>query len=146
MTFGSSFCKNYHCIHILSCMFRRDSWFQNHLFKFQSIFLIFPQTWLIFFLILALRVGNSPTRQGPGYATVDNFFVFYLYSLAIRYIKHVELNLLSVNMLQCSVTYSTFTFIFVIMKVTKIMKNGIAASPVWKKYVTEKLKINFARP
>ena len=74
------------------------------------------------------------------------FIVFYLYSLAIRYIKHVEPNLLSVNMLQCSVTYSTFTFIFVIMKVTKIMKNGIAASPVWKKYVTEKLKINFARP
>ena len=32
MTFGSSFCKNCHCIHILSCMFRRDSWFQNHLF------------------------------------------------------------------------------------------------------------------
>ena len=32
MTFGSSFCKNCHCIHILSCMFRRDSWFQNHLY------------------------------------------------------------------------------------------------------------------
>ena len=32
-------------------------------------FLIFPQTLLIFFLILALRVGDSPTREGPGYAT-----------------------------------------------------------------------------
>ena len=31
MTFGSSFCKNGHCIHILWCMFRRDLWFQNHL-------------------------------------------------------------------------------------------------------------------
>ena len=41
-----------------------------HVFlKFQSIFLIFPQTLLIFFLILALRVGESPTREGPGYAT-----------------------------------------------------------------------------
>ena len=37
--------------------------------KFWSIFLIFPQTLLIFFLILALRVGDSPTREGPGYAT-----------------------------------------------------------------------------
>ena len=27
---------------------------------------IFPQTLLILFLILALRVGNSPTREGPG--------------------------------------------------------------------------------
>ena len=40
--------------------------------KFQSIFLIFPQTLLIFFLILTLRVGDSPTREGPGYATVCN--------------------------------------------------------------------------
>ena len=35
MTFGSSFCKNCHCIHILSCMFRRDSWFQNHMFIYK---------------------------------------------------------------------------------------------------------------
>ena len=32
-------------------------------------FPIFPQTLLIFFHILALRVGESPTREGPGYAT-----------------------------------------------------------------------------
>ena len=39
-----------------------------HLFlKFRSNFLIFPQTLLIFFLVL--RVGESPTREGPGYAT-----------------------------------------------------------------------------
>ena len=37
--------------------------------KFRSIFLIFPQTLIIFFVILALRVGDSPTREGPGYAT-----------------------------------------------------------------------------
>ena len=30
------------------------------------LYLFFPQ---IFFLILALRVGESPTREGPGYAT-----------------------------------------------------------------------------
>ena len=41
--------------------------------KFWSIFLIFPQTLLIFFLILVLRVGESPTREGPGYATGCNF-------------------------------------------------------------------------
>ena len=35
--------------------------------KFLSI-IIFPQ---IFVLILALRVGDSPTQEGPGYATVS---------------------------------------------------------------------------
>ena len=43
--------------------------FSQFFLKFQSIFLIFPQTLLIFFLILALQVGKSPTREGPGYAT-----------------------------------------------------------------------------
>ena len=43
--------------------------FPHFFLKFRSIFLIFPQTLLIFFLILALRVGKSPTREGPGYAT-----------------------------------------------------------------------------
>ena len=44
--------------------------FHFHCFlKFRSIFLIFPQILLIFFLILALRVGESHTREGPGYAT-----------------------------------------------------------------------------
>ena len=37
--------------------------------KFRSIFPTFPQIFLIFFLTLALRVGESPTREGPGYAT-----------------------------------------------------------------------------
>ena len=40
--------------------------------KSRSIFLIFPQTLLIFFIILALQVGESPTREGPGYATGNN--------------------------------------------------------------------------
>ena len=35
-----------------------------------SIYLIFPQTLLIFFLILVLRVGEPPTREGPGYTIV----------------------------------------------------------------------------
>ena len=39
--------------------------------KFWSFFLIFPQTFLLFFLILSLRVGDSPTREDPGYATDD---------------------------------------------------------------------------
>ena len=33
------------------------------------IFPIFPRFFLIFFLLLVLRVGESPTREGPGYAT-----------------------------------------------------------------------------
>ena len=37
--------------------------------QIQLIFLIFPQTLLIFFLILALPVGESSTREGPGNAT-----------------------------------------------------------------------------
>ena len=45
--------------------------FPQFFLKFWSIFPIFPQTLLIFFLILALRVGESPTREGPGYATDD---------------------------------------------------------------------------
>ena len=43
--------------------------FPHFFLKFQSIFLIFPQILLIFFLILALRVSESPTREGPGYAS-----------------------------------------------------------------------------
>ena len=31
--------------------------------------LILPQFFLIIVLILVLRVGESPTREGPGYAT-----------------------------------------------------------------------------
>ena len=45
--------------------------FPHFFLKFWSIYLIFPQTLLIFFLILVLRVGGSPTREGPGYATDD---------------------------------------------------------------------------
>ena len=44
--------------------------FPHFFLKFGSSFLTFPQTFLIFFLILALRVGMSPTREGPGYTTV----------------------------------------------------------------------------
>ena len=42
--------------------------FPHFFLKFRSIF---PQTWLIFFLILALRVSKSPTQEGPppGYTT-----------------------------------------------------------------------------
>ena len=40
--------------------------FSSHFDKFD---LFFPQNFLIFFLTLALRVGDSPTRDGSGYAT-----------------------------------------------------------------------------
>ena len=45
--------------------------FPHFFLKFWTSFLIFPQTLLIFFLILVHRVGESPTREGPGYATVE---------------------------------------------------------------------------
>ena len=50
--------------------------FPHFFLKFWTSFLIFPQTLLIFVLILVLRVGESPTREsptreGPGYATVE---------------------------------------------------------------------------
>ena len=41
--------------------------FPHFFLKFRSIF---PQTLLIFFLILALRVSELPNWEGPGYATV----------------------------------------------------------------------------
>ena len=43
---------------------------------FPSLFLIFPQKFLFFVLNLALWVGKSPTREGPGYATahLSQFF------------------------------------------------------------------------
>ena len=46
----------------------------SHFFlKFRSTFLlIFPETLFIFFLILALRVGESPTWEGSGYVTFLN--------------------------------------------------------------------------
>ena len=36
---------------------------------FPVVILIFPQIFLIFFLILVFWVGEPPTREGPGYAT-----------------------------------------------------------------------------
>ena len=46
---------------------------------FLNILLIFPQFALNFFLILVLRVGDSPTREGPGYATVYILFHTFCY-------------------------------------------------------------------
>ena len=51
--------------------------FPHFFLKFRSIFLIFPHTLLIFFLILALRVGESPTREGPGHATEKDVSLYY---------------------------------------------------------------------
>ena len=43
------------------------------------------QTLLIFFLILALRVGESPTREGPGYATAYRLGLWQI--IAISFIS-----------------------------------------------------------
>ena len=37
--------------------------------NFYRLDLFFPQIFLIFVLVLALQVGDSPTWEGPGYAT-----------------------------------------------------------------------------
>ena len=47
--------------------------FPHSFLIFRSIFLIFPQIFLTLVLILALRVGDSPTRKGvPKYVTVHS--------------------------------------------------------------------------
>ena len=64
--------------------------------KFRSISCIFPQTSLIFFLILALRVGDSPTRKGPGYDT-DVFAYAKVYTAhktySFAYAKYIVLQM-----------------------------------------------------
>ena len=46
------------------------------IWKFFPVFsLIFLQFFLTFFLILVLRVGKSPTREGFGNTTASNLFV-----------------------------------------------------------------------
>ena len=60
--------------------------------QFRSIFPTFPQTFLIFFLTLALRVGESPTREGPGYATVLICFNF------ITLTFNAELHIIPLNL------------------------------------------------
>ena len=47
----------------------QDKNFSSIFPHFPLISLIFPQIFLIFFLNLVFRVGGSPTREGPGYAT-----------------------------------------------------------------------------
>ena len=43
--------------------------------NFDQFFHIFPQFLPVVFLILVLRVGETPTREGPGYATDSRPFV-----------------------------------------------------------------------
>ena len=44
---------------------------------FPVVSLIFPWIVFIFFLILVFRVGDSPTREGPGYATERKWMSWY---------------------------------------------------------------------
>ena len=60
---------NYSAVASLTIPGGQEFHFSHFSLKFRSIFLIFPQTLLILFLMLALRVGESPTREGPGYVT-----------------------------------------------------------------------------
>ena len=53
----------------------QDFHFPDSVLNFQSIFIIFPQTYFIFFLIWVLWVGKSTTWKGSGYITV---FVLFL--------------------------------------------------------------------
>ena len=61
----------YMAVASLSLPFGQD-WKISSIFPhFPVVSLIFPQIFFIFFLILVYRVGGSPTREGPGYATDD---------------------------------------------------------------------------
>ena len=72
--------------------------FPHFFLKFWSIFLIFPQTLLIFFLILALRLGELPTREGPGYATahihpLDTYHIMLFFVILLYKTTYLAINL-----------------------------------------------------
>ena len=54
---------------------------------FPVVSLIFPQIFFIFFLILVFRVGGSPNREGPGYATA-------CYTIIGTAFNHYDMNVL----------------------------------------------------
>ena len=90
-----------------------------------QISIIFSQTFLIFFLILALRVGDMPAREGPGYATgfplqtslvyllIDTFWYFYrLESCGARFLALRPRNAaLSFALTRTGPKNSTFSYV-----------------------------------
>ena len=66
--------------------------------KFLTFFRIFPQTFLIFFLILALWAGESPTREGPGYTTEKMWY--YRFIIWEKY--HISCLSIRKELLNCS--------------------------------------------
>ena len=56
---------------------------------FPVVSFILPQVFFIFFLILVFRVGNSPTRKGPGYATEYGSYFVVLQIVRIWTTRHV---------------------------------------------------------
>ena len=89
--------RRYRAVASLTVLVGQEFHFLHFFLKFRSIFLIFPQTLLIFFLILALRVGElSPTREGPGYATekivvlTRKYEVNFNFHMLISVFEHVE--------------------------------------------------------
>ena len=77
--------------------------FPHFFLKFWSIFLSFPQIFLIFFLILVLRVGNSPTRKGPGYASVcETLASTYVWSSTINNLKELSKSNMLLDHFKCT--------------------------------------------
>ena len=56
----------------------QDFHFPHFSSNFDKFYFFFPQNILILFLILALWVGESLTREGSGYATVELSHCIYL--------------------------------------------------------------------
>ena len=58
---------------------------ESHFPHFSSILINFSSNFTYFFLILVLQVGESPTWEGPGYATADvwNKITLHLFRLCI---------------------------------------------------------------
>ena len=81
----------------------QDFHFPHSFLKFRSIFLIFPQTFLIFFLILAFRVGDSPTRKGPGYVT-DAYIIEKV--LIVWTVRCPGCNVLEAQLMLCGFRWS----------------------------------------
>ena len=61
-------CEMHRAVASLTVLGGHEFHFPHLFLKFWSILLIFPQTFLIFFLIF-IWPSESPTREGPGYGT-----------------------------------------------------------------------------
>ena len=88
--------------------------FLHFFLKFWSIF---PQTLLIFFLILTLRVGT--TGEGPGYTTASEYIYWHLFPcliLAPYKLQQIPQNSWRQHKTPCPDTNISWFYIFFLLK------------------------------